>query len=209
MNVQPLRAPVMGVDCAARNIGLAWPLPLDLGADPQYRAATIDPKKLRGAERLLYLGREFGRWLDTVQPKLVALEGYGFASKELATQAEAGGVIRRELAQRRIAYQVVAPPTLKVAITGNGRATKEKIQMAVNLGLAKHGAELTVEDDHQADAMVLAWVLIEALAAWSTPLHARSADLVKAVRAGLPERLRDKASETCIEQEASEVGEDR
>lgn len=181
-----MRAPILGVDCAARNIGLAWPIPVEATEVPQYNAETIHDEGLRGAERLVHMGRTFSRWLDMIRPELVLLEGYGFASKELATQAEVGGVIRRELGLRGIHYQVIAPPTLKKAITGKGNASKDRVEIAVNLGLRKSGAELIASDDHQADALGLAWIMIEAAAWWVTPLSDRSADVIKVVRAALP-----------------------
>lgn len=181
--------PVIGIDPGARNIGCAWPLRNDVmrSDPPQYAAHTIGDQGLRGGDRLLYLGEALGRMLDVAKPELALIEGYGFASKALATQAEAGGIIRRELAARSIHYQVVAPGALKKAVTGNGNASKERMEMAVNLGLAKAGAELTAGDDHQADALGLAWVLIEAGAWWQTPLHSRAVDLINVVRAALPD----------------------
>lgn len=93
-------------------------------------------------------------FLTPLNPKLILIEGYSFASKGRATHslAEFGGVFRMNLALAlpEAILLDVAPTRLKKFITGKGNASKAEMVST----LAKK-RRITFESDDHADAYAL------------------------------------------------------
>lgn len=82
---------------------------------------------VRGAERLVDIEKGFESILkDYAHEDLnVFVEGYAYGAKyQRESLAELGGVIRRFLYLRNLTFWIVPPTSLKLFVTGTGRAKK-------------------------------------------------------------------------------------
>lgn len=83
--------------------------------------------KVRGAERLVDIEKGFEK-IITEYPKTklnIFVEGYAYGAKyQRESLAELGGVIRRFLYLRNLSFWVIPPTSLKLFVTGTGRAKK-------------------------------------------------------------------------------------
>lgn len=118
----------------------------------------IDGSKLRGAERLSYIG-------DCVRASalgadLAVLEGYSFGSKGRALfgLGELGGVVRLELFRLGLRFVEVPPAQLKKYATGKGNAGKDEM-----LAAAIRRFDFAGSDNNEADAFLLYCLAREAL----------------------------------------------
>lgn len=92
-------------------------------------------------------------------PDLVVLEGYSYASGNKAHDVgEMGGVVRLALYEAGINYHVVSPPTIKVAATGKGNASKDDVLLAAVRRLGYDG-----NSKDEADALWLYALTMHAL----------------------------------------------
>ena len=114
---------------------------------------TIQPKKLYGIDRLMYIEEQLNIVCDKVgEIDLLCLEGYAFCRPNQAHQiGELGGIIRRLLWLRDISWIEIAPPTLKKFATGKGSAKKEQVMAHV---YKRWG--IMFDNSDKADAFVLA-----------------------------------------------------
>ncbi len=115
---KPLR--VVGIDPSLTSTGIALPDGLTI---------AIQPRKLRGPERLAHLAAAV-RWAS-ISADLAVIEGYAFGSKyRREALGELGGVIRTSLWENRVPFVEIPPPTLKLFATGNGKASKDEVAEA-------------------------------------------------------------------------------
>lgn len=112
---------------------------------------SIQPKGLKGLQRLEFLRSFVAQRLDDCNPVLVAYEGYAMGrfagGGRLADLGELGGVLKMELFKRRIPILLIPPACLKLFATGKGNADKDKVRVA----MAKLRGRLFANDD-EADA---------------------------------------------------------
>lgn len=90
----------------------------------------ISPQELRGFERLSYIRDSVENLLDTFQPELVVYEGYSmgrFLGKAW-DRIELGGVLKFMIWSRNIRLLVVPPTSLKLFLTGSGKAEKDDMK---------------------------------------------------------------------------------
>ena len=121
---------------------------------PPYKcgAFTCKPGERRGHPRLDFICRDVLGFCAGAD--LVVVEGaaYGKAMRAF----DMGGlfwVVTHKLWERKIKLAVIAPPTLKVYVAGNGRASK--VEMLVE-ARKRYGDLVQLEDTDQADAFGLA-----------------------------------------------------
>ena len=103
-------------------------------------------------ERLVAIRENVVQFFDEVQPALICIEGYAHGAKfgrEMA--GELGGIIRVGLWEAGFSYADVAIGTLKMFVTGSGKAEKSLILREV---FRKWKYE--AKDDNDADAFGLA-----------------------------------------------------
>lgn len=138
---------IIGIDPSL--VGTAYCL---LEFDGTIIKGNIEPKKLRGVERLLYIRGVLDSILHSSQIDLCCLEGYAFCRPNQAHQiGELGGVIRILLHELEIPHIEIAPPSLKKFATGKGSAKKDQVVLNV---YKRWGVECN--NDNEADAYVLA-----------------------------------------------------
>jgi crossover junction endodeoxyribonuclease RuvC len=140
----------LGVDQSLTSPGLA----LVDGETGQLHAVRNLKNKLRGVERLAYIREELVKFLTDQKPVFAALEGYSIRSVNRPFDlGEVGGLVRLALYDASIPFIVVAPTQLKKFVTGDGDASKEKVQEWLR---KKWNVDLSQDD--QADAFGLAQV---------------------------------------------------
>lgn len=112
----------------------------------------LEPKQLRGPNRLDWFYQHVRLLISSTAPDMVAIEGYAFgAQAQHHALGELGGVIRLALLHEAVPF-VVAPPTvLKKFATGKGNADKA----AVSKELYKRFA-IDFDNNDEVDAAGLA-----------------------------------------------------
>ena len=114
---------------------------------------TASPRTSRHG-RLAEIGRGLGELLDELRPDTVAMEEAFFGKNVQATLAlgEARGVALFVTAERGLDVTGYAPATVKQAVVGHGRATKEQIGYLVRALLSMRKAP----SPDAADALAIA-----------------------------------------------------
>jgi len=139
---------VVGIDASLTGTGVCC------SKDGIFNAMFLPESKLRGADRLLSLRNRLFQLIDAFKPELVVIEGYSYGSvgKDFEI-GELGGVIKVELREREIPFEVVSPKSLK-KFMGVKRDGKELMVAAV-----KNRLKFDVgNNDNLADATALARV---------------------------------------------------
>lgn len=87
------------------------------------------------SQRLAHLAGCLDELLARHPPEVAALESpfHGMNSRSLIVLAQARGALLAALGRRGIDTQELAPAQVKLAVTGNGRATKEQVARMVGL----------------------------------------------------------------------------
>ncbi len=116
---------VMGVDPSLTSTGVAYRVASGV------RAYTIQTK-YKGTRRLRHIRDALLQHIKACNPTLVAMEGYalGFRGKSNTVfgLGELGGVLRVALAEQGLEVLIVPPTSLKMYITGSGRADKDEVK---------------------------------------------------------------------------------
>lgn len=123
-------------------------------AEGAFRPLLVRMPKQRGACRLDAIAGRMLAVLEGAGPylSLVALEGYSYGSTgKVFELGEIGGLLKVEMYRRGINYVVVPPTVLKLFVTGNGMASKEKMMASME---KEYGVVTEVDD--VADAAGLA-----------------------------------------------------
>ena len=95
----------------------------------------ILPPKGTQEDRLSYIYNAIEEAVTTYKPTMSALEGLFFSTnkKTAIKVAESRGAILSALGAHALVVQEYAPGTIKVAVTGNGRADKKAIARMIPL----------------------------------------------------------------------------
>ena len=122
--------------------------------------AIRTPKGMSQPERLEFIYHRIQELLKEYSPDYVAIEELFFSRNVTSAMAvaEARGVIQLAVhTHRNTPYKIpmenYKPNTIKKAVTGSGRASKEEVQRAVQMYL---GMEGPVKPDDAADALAVA-----------------------------------------------------
>ena len=121
-----------------------------------------DPKAEMGV-RLVELGRELGAVLKQFKPDVMAIEElYSHFShpKTSIIMGHARGLIIYKAAKAGVRVVSYASTRIKKSLTGNGRATKEQMQKAVQTNM---GLKTLPEPPDVADALAVAWCHLQAI----------------------------------------------
>ncbi len=139
---------VIGIDASLTGTGVCC---LEKGT---FQTTYLPEVKLTGADRLLVLRTRLFKIIDAFKPELVLLEGYSYNSIGRVFEiGEWGGVIKVELRERGIPFEVVPPKRLK-RFMGVKRDDKELMIEAVRKRLKFDAGK----NDDIADAVALARV---------------------------------------------------
>ncbi|MEO0005234.1 MAG: crossover junction endodeoxyribonuclease RuvC [candidate division WOR-3 bacterium] len=108
--------------------------------------------------RLFYLGQEINKILRRYQPECCAIESLFFkggGARSVILSAESRGVILAALARNKIPVYEITPATVKLAVTGSGRASKRQLNYMIRK-ILKFDDGLS---EHAADALAVAYCL--------------------------------------------------
>ncbi len=159
---------IMGIDLALRNVGLI----VFTEEGHVLRRKTISYKMRRKNDidapldeadhlgRLLNVANEVVGWAKIFNIKHVGVEGFAFEKKYQAHQiGQMAGVVKVQLwLACRVVTREIEMATARKYLLGHGRPKKENIELVVKAVIPD------IEDDHQADAYVVARYLYDTLA---------------------------------------------
>ena len=156
---------ILGIDPGLQVCGYAClELSMGMGRENLIEAGFIRTnQKLPLEEKLNRIAQDMDVVLDTVQPEIVAVEqlyAHYAHPRTAILMGHARGVILQRCAQREIDIKNYSATKIKKATTGNGRASKEQMQRAVQsiMGLAERP-----EPHDVADAIAIALCCANAL----------------------------------------------
>ena len=122
-----------------------------------YARCVNNPMNLRGIERIDYVSNLILNMVDAENPTLAVIEGYALAfnkrrSNTIFDLAELGGAIKLGLYRRRIRIMIVPPTSLKLFVTGSGRADKDMMARAL---LTDYGCRFSTSDQYDAAGLLI------------------------------------------------------
>ncbi len=160
----------MGVDLSLRNTGLS----IYTAAGIHHRCATItyplvrekktDPPipQVELIRRLISIANDVIGFIKTYRIRHVGIEGFAHGAKWQAHQiGEVAGVVKTQLWMScGIVPHIVPPSSARKHVMGYGRPSKTDIVEVVEQGLG-----VVVENDHEADATIVARYTFDKVAA--------------------------------------------
>jgi len=114
-------------------------------------------------QRLVEIGREFDSVLKQFKPDVMAIEelySHFNHPKTSIIMGHARGLIIYKAAKAGVRVVSYASTRIKKSMTGNGRATKEQMQKAVQTNM---GLKTLPEPPDVADALAVAWCHLQAI----------------------------------------------
>jgi crossover junction endodeoxyribonuclease RuvC len=142
----------LGIDQSLNHTGVC--ILGDRGDEPRY-LDVIEPKGLRGVERLAYVWDAVERTIAKYSPFYAAMEGYayGVGVGRVFELGEVGGTAKLCMHRHSVPFLVVTPTQLKKFVTDNGSADKEKMMLSTKVKWKQ-----VITDDNACDAYGLARV---------------------------------------------------
>ncbi len=148
---------MLGIDPGYERVGIA--VVEKVGGEKEtliYSACFKTSPKSKHAERLGLIATEIKKIIEKFKPNDLAIEElfFGDNKKTAIKVAEARGVILAESALAGLSVYEYKPVTIKVAVTGYGRSTKDQVTKMVQR-LIKMPIKKTVDDEFDAIAIAL------------------------------------------------------
>ena len=153
--MSPLR--IIGIDPGFDRLGIAI---IDKEGTQEtlvYSTCIITTRTNSFEERLLRIGKELSSILKGYQPHDIAIETLFFTKnqKTVITVAEVRGLCIYLAHIHQAKLHEYSPPQIKLAITGNGRASKEDVALMVERILKQKIVSKTLDDEIDAIAIAL------------------------------------------------------
>lgn len=145
---------ILGIDPGSVRIGYGV-IKRNYGKLVHLESGLLKLPQTDHANRLIALEKSLGVLLQRFQPDRIGLEKLFFAkNQKTALQvAEARGVILSTLAKQSLPLSEISPSEVKLAVTGDGRASKKSVAKMVNYFL---GSDLKSVVDDVTDALAIA-----------------------------------------------------
>ena len=145
---------ILGIDPGSVRIGYGV-IKRDYGKLAHLESGLLKIPQTNHTNRLTALEKSLDILLQRFQPDRVGLEKLFFAKnqKTALRVAEARGVILNTLTKRSLLFSEVSPSEVKLAVTGDGRASKKSVAKMVNYFL---GLNLKSVVDDVTDALAIA-----------------------------------------------------
>ncbi len=145
---------ILGIDPGSVRIGYGV-IKRNYGKLVHLESGLLKLPQTDHANRLIALEKSLGVLLQRFQPDRIGLERLFFAkNRKTALQvAEARGVILNTLAKQSLLFSEISPSEVKLAVTGDGRASKKSVAKMVNYFL---GLNLKSVVDDVTDALAIA-----------------------------------------------------
>jgi len=139
---------VLAIDPGYERVGIAVFEKKDGKEVLLYSDCFKTSSKLPFENRLILIGKELDRIIDTHKPEAIAIETLFFNSNQKTAMrvAEARGVIMYACVSRGLALHEYSLLQVKVAVTGYGKADKEQVSFITQklLGIASDAQYLPV-----------------------------------------------------------------
>ena len=122
-----------------------------------YSSCIETSKSDRFALRLLEVAKEVVRLIDIYKPDTIAIEELYFANnaKTALRVAEVRGMLIYIAVSRNISLVEYNPLSIKIALTGHGRASKEQVTKMVEKIIGKNNEKPMLDDEYDAIAVGL------------------------------------------------------
>lgn len=155
---------ILAIDPGYERLGLAV-----LSKEPTSKEHLIYSECFRTSskedfnERLLQVGNRVSELIQEHQPKTVVLEELYFSTnrKTAMRVAEARGALILATKQHQVPLVEFNPGQIKLAITGNGRATKADIQRMIPYLIKVSDVNKKIDDEIDAIAVGLTFFALE------------------------------------------------
>lgn len=110
---------------------------------------------LEFAERLKLIGNEVKKIIKKYKPEVLAIETLFLTNNERTVMkvSEARGVVLYEASNAHLKIFEASPPQIKLAVTGDGRASKEQINKMVKMLVEIDNSKMS---DDELDAIAIA-----------------------------------------------------
>lgn len=153
--MSPLR--IIGIDPGFDRLGIAIIDKEGVRETLVYSTCIITTRTDSFEDRLTYIGKELTSILTQYQPHDVAIETLFFTKnqKTVITVAEVRGLCIYLAHIHQAKLHEYSPPQIKLAITGNGRASKEDVALMVERILKQKIVSKTLDDEIDAIAIAL------------------------------------------------------
>jgi crossover junction endodeoxyribonuclease RuvC len=147
---------ILGIDPGYDRLGIAVLVKKGTGGAVLHSECFTTKASLPLPNRLALVQQKVREILEMHTPDVLAIETLYFSSnkKTAISVAEARGVILAETAAHKVSIEEYAPGTIKVAVAGDGRATKEGVMRMIPL-LTKLPHHTTSDDELDAIAVAL------------------------------------------------------
>ena len=170
---------ILGIDPGSITTGYAF---LDMGGKMArvLEYGTLHAPAGRALEdRLLHIVSELETLLDRYRPEALSMEGVFFAknAKSALVLGHIRGAILVACRRRGMSFSEYSPRAVKLAVTGNGGASKEQV---ANMVFARLGIEAGTLPLDASDALAIAWT------------HANPAPLLANLSEALPAEVAKK-----------------
>ena len=146
---------ILGIDPGFGRMGFGVIRVLGREVHPLDFGVFTTDAKLDFGSRLAYLVEDMQAVIEHWKPRVVAVESLFFTNNQKTAMrvAEARGVVLLTAAQRSVPVVEFAPGQVKLALTGDGKATKAAVQRMVKQLLLLPRAP---KPDDAADALAIA-----------------------------------------------------
>lgn len=148
---------VLGIDPGYGRCGMAY-LDGD-GSHPRRIASTCIETPARDSfnARLLAVANEVAHWIETYQPDAIALEEVYFSTNQKTAihVAEIRGMLLYLAASRNIPVFEYNPLSVKIAVTGYGKATKDQVIAMIGKIVTDPPGDV-LDDEYDAVAVAVA-----------------------------------------------------
>lgn len=150
----PMLSRVMGIDPGFDRCGVAILEKANGKERLLYSACIVTNRKSSHEERLLQIGTELERVVSEWQPSALAIEKLFFNvnQKTALKVSEARGVVVFVSAKHNLSFNEYSPQSIKIAVTGYGKATKSQVETMVVRIL---GLKTKPKHDDETDAVAV------------------------------------------------------
>ena len=100
-----------------------------------------------------FLNEDLYTWCD-----LVVFENYAFRGNRVSQLAELNGLLKYNFYLNEKDIEVIAPPTIKKVITGNGRANKDEVRKSIKSN--KEFSKIKFKNDDESDSFAVGYSYI-------------------------------------------------
>jgi crossover junction endodeoxyribonuclease RuvC len=148
---------ILGIDPGFDRLGVCF---LDKEGSKEtlvFSTCITTSRKDSFEKRLVIIGEELGKLLDTYKPQELAIETIFFTNnqKTIITVAEVRGICIYLSHKNNATVFEYSPPQIKLAIAGHGKASKEDIAIMVPKILKQPLLINTLDDEIDAIAIAL------------------------------------------------------